>query len=181
MNKLKTLLAAGALVATSGAAQAVTVTINGGGELECSLACTVLDDEGALTGLAPLGTFGSPGEIFNGPAGMAYGPGNPVDQEVAWLNDVTGSSYSTSDASKTEGDGGYFTGALYVILKLGNNYTIMRNDSGTGISWSFTPSKGTGTGLSHSTTVGEVPVPAAGFLLLGGLGGLALLRRRRKA
>ena len=174
MNKLKTLLAAGALVATSGAAQAVTVTINGGGELYCSLECSVLQNEGT-------GAFGDPGEIFNGPAGMAYGPGNPVSQEVSWLNDVTGSSYSTSDASKTEGDGGYFTGALYVILKLGNNYTIMRNDSGTGISWSFTPSKGTGTGLSHSTTVGEVPVPAAGFLLLGGLGGLALLRRRRKA
>lgn len=36
-------------------------------------------------------------------------------------------------------------------------------------------------GIDTNTTVGTVPVPAAGLLLLGALGGLGVMRRRRKA
>ena len=165
----KTVLAAAALlVATS--VNAATVSINGGGTVTCDLDCSVLVDES--------GTFGDPGNLFTGPSGTAYGPGNPVDQEVEWLNDVVGGSYSESDATKTDGGDGYITSALYVILKLGNDYTILRNDSGGDIEWSYVAAAGAGAGLSHSTTVGVVPLPAAGFLLLAGLGGLALVRRR---
>ena len=44
---------------------------------------------------------------------------------------------------------------------------------------------GTGSGrnveMDYSFTTSEIPVPAAGFLLLGGLGGLAAMRRRKKS
>ncbi|MDU8942232.1 VPLPA-CTERM sorting domain-containing protein [Ovoidimarina sediminis] len=40
-------------------------------------------------------------------------------------------------------------------------------------------SEGFQQGLSHVDLYAAVPIPAAGFLLLGGLGGLALLRRKR--
>lgn len=36
-------------------------------------------------------------------------------------------------------------------------------------------------GFIDSVTLSQVPVPAAGFLLLGGLGGLAAFKRRKKA
>ncbi len=44
----------------------------------------------------------------------------------------------------------------------------------------FTTQGPSGTTVSFSATT-VVPVPAAGFLLLGALGGLGLMRRRRKA
>ena len=41
--------------------------------------------------------------------------------------------------------------------------------------------KGGSTGIQFAIEASAVPVPAAGLMLLGGLGGLAALRRRRKA
>lgn len=40
---------------------------------------------------------------------------------------------------------------------------------------------GAGPFINFSLKASEVPVPAAGFLLLGGLGGLAAMKRRKKA
>lgn len=39
----------------------------------------------------------------------------------------------------------------------------------------------TGSEFDVNVTVNEVPLPAAGFLLLGGLGGLVAMKRRKKA
>ena len=74
-----------------------------------------------------------------------------------------------------------------VGIKQGTTYAafLVNAQSGT---W-FTANSSTaspGTGISHydlwytGTTTTTIPLPASGLLLLGGLGGIAALRRRRK-
>lgn len=79
--------------------------------------------------------------------------------------------------------------SLILGIKAGNNsdptwaaFTINGPET-----YSFTIDPKQGSGLSHLVLYGvasvvttSIPVPAAGFLLIGGLGGLAALRRRRK-
>lgn len=85
---------------------------------------------------------------------------------------------------------------LMIVLKSGTQYgafLITEMFSGLSGTWAITQEqcnrkgcKTTGKALSHASVYynGEpsaVPLPAAGFLLLGALGGLAALRRKRKA
>lgn len=108
--------------------------------------------------------------------------------EADWFNSIMGTSITLTDADKTETvDGTYVSSASYVIVKVGRspNYTILRNDddgSDDGMfSFTWSGSSGGGAGLSHFTEVAAaIPVPAAGFMLIGGIGALAALRRRRK-
>ena len=113
--------------------------------------------------------------------------GSNEANEALWINDVLSTSFTASDLSKTEGtsDGvTYSTTATYVIIKVGKdpNYTILRNDSGGSFDFSWSGADSAGAGISHFTVGGlsPIPLPAAGFLLLGALGGLGLMRRRRK-
>lgn len=148
------------------------------GVLTCS-SCDVLAYSGGLYGFDT-----SLGELFDGPANS--GDAN----EASWVNLVTGSSFTGTDvgAGKNAGSDGvnYITNALYVILKIGANpnYTVVRNTSGGSFNFSWSGLKGTGAGLSHYVELGasQVPIPAAGVLLIGALGGLGFAgRRRRKA
>ncbi len=148
------------------------------GILTCS-SCDVLTYSGGLY------AFDSTvGELFDGPTNS--GDAN----EASWVNLVTGSSFTGTDvgAGKNAGTSGvnYITNALYVILKIGTNpnYTVVRNTSGGSFNFSWSGLRGTGAGLSHYVELGasQVPIPAAGVLLIGALGGLGFAgRRRRKA
>ena len=148
------------------------------GSVNCSVACEVLNYTGAYSFSAVLG------ELFNGPSNSGDA------SEAAWVNSVIGTSFSTLDVTNGKDSGtdstNYITNALYVVLKIGRNpdYTIIKNTSGVALTWSWDNLPGSGGGLSHYIDLGtpsEVPLPAGGLLLMGALGGLAALRRRRSA
>ena len=124
---------------------------------------------------------------FDGANAKLYNLRNSgLGTETAWVNGLTGESYATG--TKYAGNGGdmsFTTSALYILLKtgVGPNTTLIHNTSGRALMISWTQ-VGQGAGFSHYTEFGQVPqvpLPAAGFLLIGALGGLAALRRRTRA
>ncbi len=74
-----------------------------------------------------------------------------------------------------------------VIFKFGGGsgdpdwfaYLVDNDAFDGGLDWSW-GDEGRTNGLSGISVYAAVPIPAAGFLLLGGLGGLAMLKRRKK-
>lgn len=63
--------------------------------------------------------------------------------------------------------------------------TVAGYTDGGDASWNFGQTTGTRAGrafdlFSYSVTPSVVPLPAAGFMLLAGLGGIAALRRRKR-
>lgn len=92
----------------------------------------------------------------------------------------------------------FISTARYVLIKIGGGggpgsnklkHGLLVNLSGDAISYRFSK-VGTGGGLSHLSFydadyddphVGEVPVPAAGLLMLSGLLGLGFISRRRRS
>lgn len=127
--------------------------------------------------------------------------GSNETNEAEWVESVEGlvnDPYSgdiNNTAVKTEAEdfaGGldgksFSTNADYVVLKIGAkpDYTILKNRSSGTFQFAWKPD-GRGAGLSHFTAFGEtvpdvsqIPLPAAGWLLLAGIGGLAAFRRRK--
>jgi len=96
------------------------------------------------------------------------------------LGNLTGSWSVTSWAG---------IGDAMLVVKGGRGFSGYKIDTSKGLfgTWStasLTNGGGNRPAISHMTlyaTPAPIPLPAAGFLLLGALGGLAVLRRRRRA
>ena len=106
------------------------------------------------------------------------------DGETLILEFITGATYLTDLILR---------GANHVLFGDGDSI-IVENSNGVGVytvgssdlidwgasdTWYFYTNSEAGDKEFYISSVSAVPVPAAGFLLLGGLGGLAMLRRRK--
>ena len=90
---------------------------------------------------------------------------------IGSMSDVVGAgtiAFSTPFTAGFESDVEYDTAALPGLFSMTSYFTV-EHDSARDIT-SF-----------DATQIAAVPLPAAGFLLFGALGGLAAMRRRRKA
>lgn len=210
MSRVKTFATVTAIVVSAAiatafsgtAAQAVTLDIHSDdpvsgvrATINCS-ACSVLlysvdgTDSGGYTDANNVGLSTGSGQY--GWGSSSYGElfantfGSNPAAEASWYNSIFGTSITLTDSDKTDpaSDGTvYSSSATAVIVKVGRspNYTILRNDSGGTFTFNWSGAPAGGGGISHFTeVVAPIPVPAAGFLLIGALGGLAGLRRRRK-
>jgi hypothetical protein len=201
-NSFKTLMAAGALALTAGAASAATIT-------SCPDSPSTTDREFVLETQDPIGNTcfatGSPTDANDSefqdlladldPAATFLGKIEYVESGESLILEQTGpeGSLLSDMIALLGGTSGSFTIDLtnivnaILVFKVGQTpgpaFAAFAVESGmvTGF-WSTTPI--TGGGLSHVALYGSVapiPLPAAGFLLIGALGGLAALRRRRRA
>lgn len=188
------------VVALSGAAPAAVVTLDAvqgdelAGEITCSDSCL------GLYGLEDPTLSDSFATVFPQPPGGRGG--QSPDRVADFLSSLADTDFETGTrtdlgagelAGDTDESASFSTDALWVALKLGANYAIVQNTSGSSISISWSKlASGGGFGLSNITEFGEVdgggggtpeviPLPATALLLLGGLGGLAAVGRRRSA
>jgi hypothetical protein len=195
LNALKALLTAGALAVMAGGACAATINQ------------TVYEGSGN-DGNDCAGVFGKPFEscvdpVYSSPIIAmvefawkkseddegVYGPLSAIWSINSAFASVLSSMF-TFTFDDEEGRSGTWTYAQCTscpsitsfVAKGGNGFTHYWSDPQTALltgSWSIDK------GLSHlsfyDTDPSPVPAPAAGFLLAGALGGLAALRRRRRA
>lgn len=171
------LAALAALVALP--ASANVIIIDGGtASVTCTASCeafTLGGSPGAPTGLGtPSGSDADPYSLANS---------NP-STEVSALNTLAGTSFTTADHNKTDAGGvssfSFQTLAEYFILKIGSVHTFFKNTSGGLLTVDFLQTDMAG-GLSHYSEVGQIPLPAAAWLMLAGLAGLGFAGRRRRA
>jgi hypothetical protein len=134
------------------------------------------------TGYVPaFGEIGLFGQTTWNEVGRVDRPGT----EDGTLN-LTYDAGNKSGGWSIDGNWAGITSAMLVIK--GSNGFIaylldLTSTSGTWSTVGLVNNGGNRPAISHGSlyTVAAVPVPAAGFMLLAGIGGLAALRRRRKA
>lgn len=200
MKSLISILAASALASVSmfGAASANVVNLSGVAEIECN------DADDATVGC--LGIVGgslivtNPGnQVTGGTAGSlddtapftadVFGIGNNSEgNEATALNILAGTSFSAADATRTDTGGAgaivFSTFAEYLVIATGAGQFFLRNTSGGELTIDFAQFAGQGGGLSHFTEFGlvsEVPLPAAAWLMIAGIGGLGFAGRKKKS
>lgn len=175
-------IAALTMFAAAPASAAVITIGTTGATITCSVGCEGFSGAGGLdidpgapdivdpTGL---GTLGSLAQLYNG---------EPADEadEGARLSTLVGAPVGAG--TKFDPPTNPFDSvALYIVLKLGRNDVFIQNTAGVLQTYTLDLNGATGLGLSHYTEFGEVPLPAAGWLMLAGLAGLGFARRRVKS
>ena len=184
LGTLKTLLAAGALAVSAGAASAATISVVDGattkGTIDCGGGCEGLFD-GSLSDM--FATF------YPQPAGGQNADhvrnylATLTTEEIPTLAIRSDLGEGTLDGLSDDSNATFSSLAVWVAFKLGNNYAFVKNVSGSSLTYSWTKSSGSdgdGAGLSNITEIGVIPLPAAGWLLLGGLGALGAVARRKR-
>lgn len=186
MSKFFTALIA-ALFSLTGIASANLITIDGGlGTITCNGADANVCE--AITGGSLV--VGNPGnEVKSGTEGLfsastadAYNIGNASEEnEAVAFNTLAGLSLLGTDGNQTNPGSIFTTVAKFFTIKIGDMTLFLKNTCGCAIDVVFTPTAGTGSGLSHITEFGEVPIPGAIWLMGAGLAGLGFAGRKKKA
>ena len=184
-----------------GSASAVTVMSIGDAALDdsftvnatitCELGCRgwVFDGAPNRDEIGDGSWSGDYASLFNSVQGQG---GSSLTNYLPLINAVLGDgSFVLGDLTRTDVEGSlrfdgdpdgtisFTTDSRYFFMTMGENPRIaLFENFALGNTITFT--KGEGTGLSHITEVGVIPLPAAGWLLLTALGGMAVMRRRRK-
>ena len=188
--RLAAFAAAAILSAMTGAASANTITVRTGdlasasaGTITCSVGCQAFTlAGGAGAGPTGVGTLSSTDAFrYDGsPASNAATQSRLTTLLGAAAPAVTGSaSVSGSPLSFTLNA----ATALYVALKLGPTDVYLKLLGGPQ-NIVYTGAAGVGGGVSGWVAFGtapQVPLPAAAWMMIAGLGGLAAARRRAKA
>jgi len=185
IKKFVTVLAAVATVGFS-AASANVITIDDGlGTIECTTSCEAFTGAGG-NGAQPTGA----GTLSSTFADYYDGtPSNEASEAERLSILISGSAglFAGTDGTQIAGNSGsmmFSTLAEYVVLKIGNVAVFIKNTSGGSLNIDFTSFAGAGSGLSHFTEFGQVsdvPLPAAAWLMIAGLGGLGFAGRRKNA
>lgn len=179
MNRFIIAAVAASAALSATAASANTVSITGGGSLSCN--------GSAVTGCVGLTGAGSPAQ----PTGLGtvstttadrYAGNPPQASAVAGrLNTLAGTSFTGTGVGFNGADIGnattFSTLAQWVVLRIGNDNVFFRNDTNGLVTVALSGI----TGLNQVRVFGEVPLPAAGWIMAAGLAGLGFAGRRKRA
>lgn len=161
--------------------------------LECSLGCSAAefstDDPTVLGDFVGWNAADGDGDLINNLTG--------AQASTDFVNLFTGNTFD-KDADRNFIDGGgvsgamFFSSAEFLLIKIGKspNVGLIWNTGGANNKFTFSATKGTGSGLSGIEEFGDndfppggiIPVPAGLPLLLSAMGVFAIVRaRKRKA
>lgn len=194
LNGMRNLALAAVLSLAAGAAGAATATCNvtdADGHPVAGYTVSVTDSAGCYA----WGNGNINGNVLHDPilnaadmGGNTFEPvATPIDG-IAYIGEVGvdgGSATGYNKASGTIDIGSLGDGYsdLVLAIKFGDNWaSFLISAEDNPFTYSISPKKGAG--MSHVLLYGvpaPVPLPAAGLMLMGALGGLTVAKRRRKA
>lgn len=167
-------------------AQAAAAVINigtTGATVTCSVSCQGFTGAGGAdaTTAPPSGVNPTGVGTLSDTLAQLYN-GQPADETDEGLRLSTLVGSDVGPGTKYDPPSNPFdSSAEYIVLKIGPYAVFIKNTSGG--SQTYTYSDARMLGLSHYTEFGDavIPLPAAAWLMLAGLGGLGFASRRKKA